>query len=105
MQESQATALSLVSDEDDEDDDFDFQVADADTKFLASLVRIRERLIEKAEDLSTKVENQLDPGPAVRLTGRERDKARHLYVTQARKIEAELNKLLALTDHFRVHIY
>lgn len=102
MQESQVTALSIVP---DEDDDFDFQVADADTKFLASLVRIRERLVEKAEELSIKLENQLDPGPAVRLEGKERDKARHLYVSQSKKIEAELNKLITLADNFRVHIY
>jgi hypothetical protein len=97
-----APALFLVP---EEDDDFDFQVADPDTKFLASLVRVRERLVEKAEDLSIALEHQLDPQPALRLSGTERDKARHLYMSQARKIEAELNKLATLAEKFRVHIY
>lgn len=101
-----APALSIVPEpEVAEDDDFDFQVACPDTKFLAQLVRIRERLVEKAEDLSIALEHQLDPGPATRLTGEERAKARHLYVSQAKKIEAELNKLARLTENFRVHIY
>jgi len=95
-------ALVLVP---EEDDDFDFKVADEDTKFLASLVRVRERLVEKAEDLSIALEHQLDPQPALGLTGEDRAKARHLYMSQARKIEAELNKLATLTQKFRVHIY
>ena len=98
---STAPALSIVPD----DDDFEFEVADADTKFLASLVRLRERLVEKAEELSIQLEHQLDPMPATRLKGTERQKAQHLFISQSKKIEAELNKLLRLAEKFRVHIY
>lgn len=100
-----APALTLVADEPVEDVEFNFQVACPDTKFLASLVRVRERLVEKSEDLSIALEHQLDPTPALRLSGTERAKAQHLFMSQARKIEAELNKLTVLAQKFRIHIY
>ena len=46
-----------------------------------------------------------DPAVASRLSGGDRAKARHLYMTQARKIDIELNKLSALVEKFCVHIY
>jgi hypothetical protein len=69
------------------------------------LAGIRERLVAKAEDLSIKLDAQLDPAVAAALDGTDQQKARHLFVSQARKLEADLNRLLALAQNFRVHIY
>jgi len=69
------------------------------------LMQIRDLLVEKSEKLSILLETQLNPSPALRLEGTEQKKAQHLFVSQARKIEAELNKLTRLAENFRVHIY
>lgn len=82
-----------------------FEVVPQGDKILAQLSRIRDGLVEKAENISMRLEDLMDPAVASRLSGDERAKARHLYVTQAKKLETELNKLGALVEKFRVHIY
>ena len=69
------------------------------------LTGIRERIVALSERLSMALEDRLDPAPALALEGDEQAKARHLFVSQARKIEAELQRLTALAEGFRVHIY
>lgn len=64
---------------------------------------LKDRLVELAEDLSIKLESQLDPNPTIALEGVEHQKARHRYLAQAKKIEAELVKLSFLVERFQVH--
>jgi hypothetical protein len=96
MQENTATP-------DTSDAPFQFHRPGDDTLF--ALLGVRTRLVEKAEEISIRLEDRMVPGVAASLTGDEQAKARHLYLTQARKIERELNKLLAMADNFKVHIY
>ena len=82
-----------------------FELISNDDAIFVNLSRLRDRLVEKAEDVSIALEANMKPGVAAGLNGDEQAKARHLFNSQARKIEAELNKLLALAKNFRVHIY
>jgi len=89
---------------DPEPEPFNILGCSHDLMFLR-LRSLRENLIEKAEDLSIKLEANMNPGVAASLRGDDQRKAQHLFESQARKIEAELNKLMALAESFRVHIY
>lgn len=82
-----------------------FQLVDRNDDILVQLIRLRDRLIFKAEEVSIKLEATMKPGVAAGLRGSDQAKARHLYVSQAKKIETELNKLMALADSFRSHIH
>jgi hypothetical protein len=81
------------------------ELINGDDRILIQLLTIRDRLVCKAEEVSIKLRANMDPGVAAALSGDDQDKARHLFVTQAKKIEAELNKLTALAEKFRVHIH
>lgn len=82
-----------------------FKIINQDDRILVQLLRVRNALVEKAEGLSIQLEAQMNPGVAASLKGDEQAKAHRLFLTQATRIEAELNKLLKLTEDFRVHIY
>lgn len=88
-----------------EDYSFDFMDFVKEASTLHKLNLVRRRLVEKAEELSILLEGNLRPGVAATLKGSEKAKAQHLFLTQTRKIEAELNKLMALTRNFRNEIY
>lgn len=66
---------------------------------------MRDRLVLRAEEVSIKLEANMNPGVAASLSGDDQRKAVHLFESQARKIEAELNKLLRLSENFRTHIH
>jgi len=82
-----------------------FELFSRDDEILVQLIRIRDRLIFKAEEVSIKLEANMDPGVAAALSGDDQAKARHLFLSQARKIEAELNKLEKLAEKFRSTIH
>lgn len=82
-----------------------FQLVDRADEILVQLSKLRDKLVEKAEDLSIKLEANMNPGVAAGCQGEDQAKARHLFVTQARKIETELNKLMRLAEGFKVHIH
>jgi hypothetical protein len=82
-----------------------FQLVDRNDEILVQLSRLRDRLVEKAEDISIKLEANMNPGVAAGCRGSDQAKARHLFLSQARKIETELNKLMRLAEGFKVHIH
>ena len=82
-----------------------FQLVDRNDEILVQLSKLRDRLVEKAEDISIKLEANMKPGVAAGCKGEDQTKARHLFVAQARKIETELNKLMRLAEGFKVHIH
>jgi hypothetical protein len=82
-----------------------FQLVDRNDDILVQLSRLRNKLVEKAEEVSIKLEANMNPGVAAGLRGDDQAKARHLFLSQARKIEADLNKLLGLAENFRTHIH
>jgi len=85
--------------------ELDFAPVDDDGFLLVELLGLRDRLVEKAEEISMRLDAQMNPGPAVSLSGDERKKAVHLFRSQAAKLERELFKLGVLAEKFRVHIY
>jgi hypothetical protein len=85
--------------------DLPFEVVSRDDRILVQLIAIRDRLVLKAEEVSIKLEANMNPGVAAALSGDDQAKARHLFLSQARKIEAELNKLEKLAEKFRTHIH
>lgn len=86
-------------------EDEPFQLVDRNDEILVQLTRLREKLVFKAEEISIKLEANMKAGVAAGLRGEDQTKARHLFVTQARRIETELNKLLRLAEGFKVHIH
>ena len=82
-----------------------FQIVSRDDDILVQLAGIRDRLVFKAEEISIKLEANMNPGVAAGLSGEDQAKARHLFLSQARKIEAELHKLDLLAGKFRTHIH
>lgn len=72
---------------------------------LDQLVKAKEAVIEKAEELSVELEHQLDYEPTLGLGGTELAKARHRFLSQVGKIDQALTKLLADVQHFRIHSY
>ena len=85
--------------------ELDLSIVDDDGFLLVELLGLRDRLVEKAEEISMRLDAQMNPGPAVSLSGDERKKAVHLFRSQAAKLERELFKLGVLAENFRVHIY
>jgi len=82
-----------------------FKIVSRDDDILVQLAGIRDKLVLKAEEVSIKLEANMNPGVAAALSGADQAKARHIFLAQARKIEAELNKLERLAETFRVHIH
>lgn len=82
-----------------------FDIVGPDDRLLVQLLKVRDKLVDQAESLSIQLETQMNPGPAASLEGDEQAKARHLFLSQAKKIETQLNKLTVLVNNFRVHIY
>jgi len=82
-----------------------FEMVSDDDRLLVELSKIRDRLVERAEEISIKLDANMNPGVAASLEGKEQSKALHLFVTQAKKLERELRKLENLAESFRVHIY
>jgi len=82
-----------------------FEIVSRDDDILVQLLALRDKLVVKAEEVSIKLEANMNPGVAAALSGADQAKARHLFVVQARKIEAELNKLQRLAETFRTHIH
>lgn len=72
---------------------------------LAELAKAKEKVIEKAEDLSVELEHQLDYEPTLGLGGQELLKARHRFLGQVHKIDQVLTKLLADVRQFKIHSY
>jgi len=85
--------------------ELDFAPVDDDGFLLVELLGLRDSLVEKTEEISMRLEAQMNPGPAVSLSGDERKKAVHLFRSQAERIRRELHKLGVLAENFRVHIY
>lgn len=85
--------------------DLPFEIVSRDDNILVQLAGIRDRLVVKAEEVSIKLDANMNPGVAAALSGVDQAKARHLFLVQAKKIEAELNKLELLAEKFRVHIH
>ena len=82
-----------------------FQLVDRNDDILVQLSRLRDRLVLKAEEISIKLEANMNPGVAAGCRGDDQAKARHLFLSQARKIETELNKLTRLAEGFKAHIH
>jgi hypothetical protein len=82
-----------------------FEIISADDALFVNLSRLRDTMVEKAEELSILLEANMKPAVAAGLNGDDQAKARHLYETQARKLNTELTKLLRLAENFRNHIY
>lgn len=85
--------------------ELDIPIVDDDGFLLVELLGLRNSLVEKAEEISIKLEANMNPGPAVSLSGDERKKALHLFRSQAERLRRELHKLEKLAEGFRVHIY
>jgi hypothetical protein len=85
--------------------DLPFDIVGDSDRLLSRLMYLRDRLVLKAEEVSIKLEGNMNPGVAASLSGDDQKKARHLFESQARKIEAELNKLMVLAENFRTHIH
>lgn len=75
------------------------------TGTAADLEEVVEKLVDKAETLSIKIENNLDVTPAMLLEGVERMKARHRFLSQAEKLNRDLNEMIRFVDGFKVHSY
>ena len=69
------------------------------------LVAVRDHLIDLADNLSIRLDNQLNPEPTLALEGVEHRKAEHRFLAQAKKIEAGLMRLTFLVEKFQVHSF
>jgi len=69
------------------------------------MVALKEHLIDLADNLSIRLESQLNAEPTLALEGVEHKKAQHRFVAQAKKIEAELTRLTFLVERFQVHSF
>jgi hypothetical protein len=72
---------------------------------IAELEKVVEKLVDKAEVLSGKIEANLDFSPTLALRGVDLMKARHRFLTQAEKLDRDLNALIHFVEGFQIHSY
>jgi hypothetical protein len=66
---------------------------------------LKERLIDKAESISARLEAMLKTDYLASLSERDQYKARHRYKAQCKQLEAKLNALLSAIEGFQLHSY
>lgn len=72
---------------------------------LDELIKAKDDVVEKTEDLAIELEHQLDYEPTLGLGGQELLKARHRFLGQVHKIDVELDRLLEAVRRFQIHSY
>jgi hypothetical protein len=66
---------------------------------------LKESLIDKAEQLSCKLEGMLKTDYLAALSKRDQKKARHRFAAQCKQLDAKLNVLLNAIEGFQLHSY
>jgi hypothetical protein len=66
---------------------------------------LKERLIDKAENISAKLEAMLKTDYLAALSERDQKKARHRFKAQCKQLESKLNVLLTAIEGFQLHSY
>lgn len=69
------------------------------------VVKVREKLIEKAELLSCNLEDLLTTDFRSNLSPEDAKKATHRWMAQCKQLEAKLNVLLKAIENFQLHSY
>lgn len=82
-----------------------FEIVSRNDRIFVQLAELRETLILQAENIAMVLQDKMKPQVVANLRGEEQSKARHRYLTQAAKIETELNKLTVLAESFRTHLF
>ena len=70
-----------------------------------AVAKVREKLVDKAETLSCKLDDLLGTDFRSNLSEEDAKKAEHRFLAQCKQLEAKLNVLLMAVENFQVHSY